>query len=118
MGGKNLDLLVLEGIPKRRAGRYSEKVQSCSDFELLISNLSESDLNHNYCCTVGFSECRLKLSLKEGNFECKFIYILVHNLGQIIIFKPPVATVVNTMYITPVLFYCILPCIFEFTSFI
>ncbi|VDI17859.1 Hypothetical predicted protein, partial [Mytilus galloprovincialis] len=69
MGGENLDLLVLEGIQMRRAGRYSEKVQSCSDFELLISNLSESDLNHNYCCTVGFSECRLKLSLTEHNFE-------------------------------------------------
>lgn len=69
MGGENLDLLVLEGIQMRRAGRYSEKVQSCSDFELLISNLSESDLNHNYCCTVGFSECRLKLSLTEHIFE-------------------------------------------------
>ncbi|XP_052075142.1 uncharacterized protein LOC127712623 [Mytilus californianus] len=69
MGGENLDLLVLEGIPKSKVGRYSEKVQSCSDFELLISNLSESDLNHSYCCTVGFSECRLKLSLAENDFE-------------------------------------------------
>ncbi|VDI59760.1 Hypothetical predicted protein [Mytilus galloprovincialis] len=69
MGGENLDLLVLEGIQMRRAGRYSEKVQSCSEFELLISNLSESDLDHNYGCTVGFSDCRLKLSLTEGDFE-------------------------------------------------
>ncbi|CAC5391191.1 unnamed protein product [Mytilus coruscus] len=69
MGGENLDLLVFKGIPTKLAGRYSEKVQSCSDFELLISNLLESDLNHSYCCTVGFAECRLKLSLTEGNFE-------------------------------------------------
>lgn len=69
MGGQNLDLLVLEGIPKRGTAMYSEKVQSCSEFELLISNLSESDLDHNYGCTVGFSDCRLKLSLTEGDFE-------------------------------------------------
>ncbi|CAC5391189.1 unnamed protein product [Mytilus coruscus] len=72
MGGHKLnspDLFISQGFRSENASRFTEEVVSCQKVRLVISNFSENDLNQQICCTIGFQECRLNVSLSSANFE-------------------------------------------------
>lgn len=75
MGGhnfKSLNHLLHNGIPHVSLGnstKYTEKVISCQDIQLVISNFSEEDLNQQFVFTVGFHQCRFNVSFGSTNFE-------------------------------------------------
>ncbi|XP_052075149.1 uncharacterized protein LOC127712628 [Mytilus californianus] len=72
MGGHKLnspDLFISQGFRSENASRFTEEVLSCQKVRLVISNFSENDMNQQICCTLGFQECRLNVSLSSANFE-------------------------------------------------
>lgn len=77
MGGhnvKSLDHLLHNGLPHVSLGnstKFTEKVVSCHDIQLVISNFSEKDLNQQIVFTVGFHQCRFNVSFGSTNFECE-----------------------------------------------
>lgn len=72
MGGHTLnspDLFISQGFRSENASRFTEEIISCQKVRFIISNFSENDLNQQICCTIGFQECRLNVSLSSANFE-------------------------------------------------
>ncbi|XP_071180691.1 uncharacterized protein [Mytilus edulis] len=66
-GGRNYDMLCMDGDCKY-PNKYEMLTQNTSnDFELLIHNISESDLNYNYTCTCGFNGCTKNLFVKRNH---------------------------------------------------
>ncbi|CAG2202155.1 Fibropellin-1,Adhesive plaque matrix protein 2,Neurogenic locus notch homolog protein 1,Delta-like protein C,Delta-like protein 1 [Mytilus edulis] len=66
-GGRNYDMLCMDGDCKY-PNKYEMLTRNTSnDFELLIHNISESDLNYNYTCTCGFIGCTKNLSVEPNH---------------------------------------------------
>lgn len=71
LGGKNLNLLIMDGISSK-PDKYSEEFTKESRLsKLIIHRLDSKDVNIPYQCTYGFSKDVKLLNMTDDNFESR-----------------------------------------------